>query len=54
MVPTLPHPTLDDLDVSGSPLRLSEHTEARREAPPSLGGDQNDVFADYAPARSGR
>jgi crotonobetainyl-CoA:carnitine CoA-transferase CaiB-like acyl-CoA transferase len=54
MVPTLPHSTLDDLDVSGSPLRLSEHTEARREAPPSLGGDQNDVFADYAPARSGR
>jgi formyl-CoA transferase len=54
MVLTLPHPTLGDLDVPGSPLRLSEHTEPRGEAPPALGGDQNDVFADYVPARSGR
>ncbi|MGZ8747855.1 MAG: hypothetical protein ACXWZ2_12755 [Mycobacterium sp.] len=50
MVLTLPHPTLGDLDVPGSPLRLSEHTEPRREAPPALGVDQDDVFADYVRA----
>ena len=37
MVLTLPHPTLGDLDVPGSPLRLSERTDPRREAPPALG-----------------
>jgi crotonobetainyl-CoA:carnitine CoA-transferase CaiB-like acyl-CoA transferase len=54
MVLTLPHPTLGDLDVPGSPLHLSEAGEPRREAPPALGADQDDVFADYAPAWGGR
>jgi formyl-CoA transferase len=54
MVLTLPHPTLGDLDVPGSPLHLSDHTEPRREAPPALGADQDDVFAGYAIAQSGR
>ena len=48
MILTLPHPTLGDLAVPGSPLRLSEGGEPRREAPPALGADQDDVFADYA------
>jgi len=38
MVPTLPHPTLDDFDVPGSRLEV----------------DQDDVFADYVRAGSGR
>jgi crotonobetainyl-CoA:carnitine CoA-transferase CaiB-like acyl-CoA transferase len=50
MVLTLPHPTLGDLDVPGSPLRLSGQSEPRREAPPALGIDQDDVFADYVHA----
>ncbi len=50
---TLPHPALGDLDVPGSPLRLTEHTDPRREAPPALGGDHHDVVAGYA-ARDGR
>ncbi len=50
MVLTLPHPTLGDLDVPGSPLRLSERTDPRREAPPALGVDQDGVFADYVRA----
>jgi len=54
MVLNLPHPTLGDLEVPGSPVHLSEHTEPRREAPPALGVDQNDVFADYVRAGSGR
>jgi len=54
MVLTLPHPTVGDLDVPGSPLRLSEHTEPRRETPPALGVERDDVFADYVPAGSGR
>ncbi|HEX2284014.1 MAG TPA: CoA transferase [Mycobacterium sp.] len=54
MVLTLPHPTLGDLDVPGSPLQLSDYNEPRREAPPALGADQDDVFADYAPAWGGR
>ena len=48
MILTLPHPTLGDLAVPGSPLRLSEGGEPRREAPPALAADQDDVFADYA------
>lgn len=48
MVLTLPHPTLGDLDVPASPLHLSEHTDPRRDAPPALGADQADVFAEYA------
>ena len=52
-VRTLPQPTLGDLDVPGSPLRLVEHTDPRREAPPALGGDHHDVVAGYA-ARDGR
>ena len=51
MVPTLPHPTLGDLDVPGSPLPVSDHTEQRREARPVLRVDQDDVLADYV--RSG-
>jgi crotonobetainyl-CoA:carnitine CoA-transferase CaiB-like acyl-CoA transferase len=51
---TLPHPTLGDLDVPGSPLRRNEHTDPRLEAPPALGGDHHDVFADDAPARDRR
>jgi len=54
MVLTLPHPTLGDLDVPASPLQLSDGGEPRREAPPALGADQDDVFAGYAPARGGR
>lgn len=54
MVLTLPHPTLGDLDVPGSPLQLSDDSEPRREAPPALGADQDEVFADYAPAWSRR
>jgi crotonobetainyl-CoA:carnitine CoA-transferase CaiB-like acyl-CoA transferase len=54
MVLTLPHPTLDDLDVPGSPLRLSEHAEQCGEAPPALGVDPDDVFADYVRAGSRR
>lgn len=54
MVLKLPHPTLGDLDVPGSPVRLSEHTEPRREAPPALGVDQDDVFADYVRTGSDR
>ena len=54
MVLTLPHPTLGDLDVPGSPLQLSDCGEPRREAPPALGADQDDVFAEYAPAWGGR
>lgn len=50
MVFILPYPTLGDLDVHGSPLRLSGHTEPRREAPPVLGVDQDDVHADDARA----
>jgi formyl-CoA transferase len=53
MVLTLPHPTLGDIDVPASPLQLSESAEARAEAPPSLGADQESVFADYA-SRGGR
>jgi crotonobetainyl-CoA:carnitine CoA-transferase CaiB-like acyl-CoA transferase len=49
MVLTLPHPTSGDLDVPGSPLRLSDDGEPRRDAPPALGADQDDVFADHAP-----
>jgi formyl-CoA transferase len=48
MVLTLPHPTLGDLDVPASPLQLSESADARAEAPPALGADQDAVFADYA------
>lgn len=51
MVLTLPHPRLGDLDVPGSPLNLSEHREPRREAPPGLGADQDEVFAEYAYAQ---
>jgi formyl-CoA transferase len=54
MVLTLPHPTLGDLDVPGSPLTLSDHPEPRREAPPALGADQDRVFADYAPGHGFR
>ena len=54
MVLTLPHPTLGDLDVPGSPVRLSELTEPRREAPPAPAVGQDDVFADYVRAGSGR
>ena len=54
MVLTLPHPTLGDLDVPASPLRLSDSAEPRADAPPALGADQDDVFADYVPARGGR
>ncbi|MDO3636757.1 CaiB/BaiF CoA transferase family protein [Mycolicibacterium arseniciresistens] len=50
MVLTLPHPTLGDLEMPASPLQLSEHGDPRREAPPSLGGDQDAVFAGYAPS----
>lgn len=48
MVLTLPHPKLGDLDVPASPLRLSDHREPRRDAPPALGADQDEVFAEYA------
>ena len=48
MVVTLPDPTLGDLNVPASPLQLSESGEARAEAPPSLGADQQSVFAEYA------
>ncbi|CAN5309269.1 CoA transferase [soil metagenome] len=51
MVLTLPHPTLGDLEVPASPLNLSDHREPRREAPPALGADQDDVFAEYAQAQ---
>jgi formyl-CoA transferase len=51
MVLTIPHPTLGDLEVPASPLNLSDHLEPRREAPPALGADQDDVFADYAEAQ---
>jgi crotonobetainyl-CoA:carnitine CoA-transferase CaiB-like acyl-CoA transferase len=51
MVLTLPHPTLGDLDVPASPLQLSDDGEPRHDAPPALGADQDDVFADYAPVR---
>jgi formyl-CoA transferase len=54
MVLNLPHPTLGDLEGPGSPVHLSEHTEPRREAPPALGVDQDDVFAGYVRAGSGR
>jgi crotonobetainyl-CoA:carnitine CoA-transferase CaiB-like acyl-CoA transferase len=54
MVLTLPHPTLGDVDVPASPLTFSEHREPRREAPPALGADQDDVFAGYVPAGGGR
>jgi formyl-CoA transferase len=49
MVLTLPHPTLGDLDVPASPLQLSDSADARAEAPPALGADQDSVFAEYAP-----
>ena len=48
MVLNVPHPTLGDLEMPGSPLQLSESGEARTEAPPSLGADQQSVFAEYA------
>jgi crotonobetainyl-CoA:carnitine CoA-transferase CaiB-like acyl-CoA transferase len=54
MVLTLPHPTLGDLDMPGSPLQLFDCAEPRSDAPPALGADQDDVFADYAAARAGR
>ena len=54
MVLKLPHPTLGDLGVPGSPVRFSEHTEPRREAPPGLGADQDDVFAVYVRAGDDR
>lgn len=54
MIMTLPHPTLGDLDVPASPLQLSDYDEPRREAPPSLGADQDEVFAGYAPMGGGR
>jgi formyl-CoA transferase len=54
MVLTLPHPTLGDLDVPASPLHLSDDGEPRRDAPPALGADQDDVFADYLAGRGGR
>jgi crotonobetainyl-CoA:carnitine CoA-transferase CaiB-like acyl-CoA transferase len=50
MVLSLPHPALGDLDVPGSPRQLSDGGEPRRDAPPALGADQDDVFADYAPS----
>ena len=53
MVLTLPHPTLGDLDVPASPLQLSDSADARAEAPPALGADQDSVFAEYA-SRGGR
>jgi formyl-CoA transferase len=52
MVLTLPHPTLGDLEVPASPLNLSDYHEPRREAPPALGADQDEVFADYAEAQT--
>lgn len=48
MVLNVPHPTLGDLEMPGSPLQLSESGEARAQAPPSLGADQDSVFAEYA------
>ena len=54
MVLTLTHPTLGDLDLPGSLLRRTEHTEPRRETPPAPGVDQDDVFADYVRAGDGR
>lgn len=53
MVLKLPHPTLGDLGVPGSPVRFSEPTEPRREVPLGLGADQDDVFTDYVRARGG-
>jgi crotonobetainyl-CoA:carnitine CoA-transferase CaiB-like acyl-CoA transferase len=47
-------PTLGDLDVPASPLQLSDCDEPRREAPPALGADQDEVFAGYAPTGGGR
>ena len=52
MVLTLTPPTLGDLDLRGSLLRRTEHTEPRRETPLAAGVDQDDVFADYV--RAGR
>ncbi|MFS0899847.1 CaiB/BaiF CoA transferase family protein [Mycolicibacterium litorale] len=54
MITTLPHPTLGDLDVPASPLHLSDYDEPRRDAPPLLGADQDEVFAGYAPAGGGQ
>jgi crotonobetainyl-CoA:carnitine CoA-transferase CaiB-like acyl-CoA transferase len=54
MVLNVPHPTLGDLEMPGSPLQLSDNLEPRADAPPALGAHQDDVFADYPPARSGR
>ncbi len=54
MVWTLPHPTLGDLDVPASPLQLSDSGDPRTDAPPALGADQADVFADYAAAGEGQ
>ncbi|MDG4668732.1 CoA transferase [Mycobacterium sp. 236(2023)] len=48
MIMTVPHPTLGDLQMPASPLHLSEVEERRAEAPPALGADQDEVFADYA------
>jgi formyl-CoA transferase len=53
MVLTLPHPTLGDLNVPASPLALSEGGAPRADAPPALGANQDEVFAEYA-ARGGR
>jgi hypothetical protein len=54
MVLTLPHPTLGDLGVPGSPVRFSEPTEPRREAPLGLDADHDDVVTDYVRAGGGR
>jgi crotonobetainyl-CoA:carnitine CoA-transferase CaiB-like acyl-CoA transferase len=48
MVLNVSHPTLGDLEMPGSPLQLSDHFDPRADAPPGLGADQDDVFADYA------
>lgn len=47
MVLHLPHATLGDVAVPAGPVRLSDHPDPRCEAPPALGADQIDVFAEY-------
>ncbi|WP_308289801.1 hypothetical protein [Mycolicibacterium mageritense] len=54
MITTVSHPALGDVDMPASPLTLSDHSEPRRDAPPALGADQDEVFAGYARVGGGR
>ncbi|OAN33348.1 CaiB/BaiF CoA transferase family protein [Mycolicibacterium iranicum] len=54
MIMTVSHPRLGDLEMPASPVHLSDVEQRRAEAPPGLGADQDEVFADYASTGGGR